>query len=662
MSHRLPPAAQKEFERAVRLFREGRLATADSICTELAARHPENAEVMNFGGVLANRLGRYDVAVQRLTRCVQAEPGRARAFAALGFAHERLNQLEDARRAFAAAVAAEPSFPEAHNGLGVALLRAGRPAEAAASLQRAISLDPRSVEARLNLGNALRQLGRAAAAAHFYREAAALASGRDDVLRVAALGMLDAEDAEGAIPLLRSFLERSPGDSIARSQLALALDATGSADEALAQMQRALVPAAPAVVHNAHGTLRLHRGEWQEARAALGEALRLDPSLADARVNLALALRELGDPEASLRCMREAEPGLDAHGLARLAAMHGEVAQSARAIELAERSLAMSPSLAGAHTTLSVELLRTGRLERGWREHVYRPTRGTGFLEEVAAGRYPPRLPASLAGRDVLVMAEQGLGDVLFFLRYAAPIVAAGARLHVGNCDARLRPMIERALPIASWSEGEGLAQDAIRIWAGDLPAFVRPLTGRDVEPPLAVAPLEERRQAIRARLGDRRPVAGIAWRAGTAPRSGPVGQKLLSKEIAPRELGRALAGLGLRWVVVQRRPRKEEIDELQAGLGEGAIDLSSVNEDLEEVLALMGELDEYVGVSSTNVHLRAGLGLGGRILVPYPADWRWQASGQSPFFEKFATYREGPAGWGDALARVRADLEGSVP
>ena len=49
-----------------------------------------------------------------------------------------------------------------------------------------------------------------------------------------------------------------------------------------------------------------------------------------------------------------------------------------------------------------------------------------------------------------------------------------------------------------------------------------------------------------------------------------------------------------------------------------------------------------------------------GRILVPYPADWRWRAGGQeSPWFPGFPTYREDADGdWSAALARLAHDLK----
>jgi hypothetical protein len=68
--------------------------------------------------------------------------------------------------------------------------------------------------------------------------------------------------------------------------------------------------------------------------------------------------------------------------------------------------------------------------------------------------------------------------------------------------------------------------------------------------------------------------------------------------------------------------------------------DFSSVNSDLEEALALMSLVDGYVGVSNTNVHLRAGAGGAAHVLVPPPFEWRWMASGASPWFPVFHVER----------------------
>ena len=47
----------------------------------------------------------------------------------------------------------------------------------------------------------------------------------------------------------------------------------------------------------------------------------------------------------------------------------------------------------------------------------------------------------------------------------------------------------------------------------------------------------------------------------------------------------------------------------LERALGAPLHDFSAINADLESALAAMDLVDEYVGVSNTNMHLRAGVG-----------------------------------------------------
>jgi hypothetical protein len=83
------------------------------------------------------------------------------------------------------------------------------------------------------------------------------------------------------------------------------------------------------------------------------------------------------------------------------------------------------------------------------------------------------------------------------------------------------------------------------------------------------------------------------------------------------------------------------------------------LNDDLEEMLALLDRLDDYVCVSNTNVHLRAARGRTSRVLIPYPADFRWMNRGdESPWFPGTRLYRQTHEdGWGPAFEALAADL-----
>jgi hypothetical protein len=109
----------------------------------------------------------------------------------------------------------------------------------------------------------------------------------------------------------------------------------------------------------------------------------------------------------------------------------------------------------------------------------------------------------------------------------------------------------------------------------------------------------------------------------------------------------------------LQRLPLPGEVENFSRALGRRAHDLSALNENLEDIAAVLELVDEYVGVSNTNMHIRAGLGKTARVLVPFPPEFRWMHTGhESPWFQGFRLYRQDPTrAWTVALETLCSDL-----
>jgi len=496
-----------------------------------------------------------------------------------------------------------------------------------------------------------------------------------------------------AVRRLEGCVALKPGHARAHAALAQAYEAVGRDQDARRAYELALrAEPAMAEARNGLGINLFRAGDTEEALRCFERAVADNPRLVQARVNAGRALAFLGRNEAAARrfaesldvstqpeVWRECAKGLyDAGAFDAAASAYqrlleaspgdstsrvwyamaleilGDRASASRELGRVERD---NPALAPARASLALELLRRGQIARGWSEYPYRPTRGGEIFRAIAEGSYPPALPSNLDGCDILLVGEQGLGDMLFFLRYAAPLAQLGAKLHL-RADARLESLVRRAMPVASWAQGDEGPRDAIRLWVGDLPLVAGRITG-PVAPSLRIAPLDERVARMRARIASiDGPRVAVAWRAGTAGSERPAGQSLLFKQLPEEEFGRALAPRAAGCVSIQRAPSEASMSRFAAGLGRRPADFSAANQDLEDMLALLWLVDDYVGVSSTNVHLLAALGRKGRILLPYPPEWRWQDSGQSPWFEQFGTYRQGSDGdWSAAMGRLRDDL-----
>lgn len=428
---------------------------------------------------------------------------------------------------------------------------------------------------------------------------------------------------------------------------------SGDAESAL-KLARRLASSEPANarVHMALGIALRLLGKLEESRAALERAARLDEKDYAVAYEMGATLEAAGSEAALAHFERAARlrPQFTAAHRA-IAAAHvarGNFEDAAAAYGAALACAPEDPEL--AQLLAQVELL-AGRVDAGWAHYARRSHRRhyeAQFAQQGASYRVPAL--AGVAGRHVTVIGEQGLGDNLFFLRFAPALREAGARLaFVG--DERLHSLLRRA------SIFESLHSDRAPHALGDsLPVLLAdlPTVGPRKEayaPSLRIAPDSARVAAWKTRLEQAgpRPWTGVTWRAGTPS---AVLARGLSKQAPVAELFAALAPLEGTVVALQRGPAQGEIEAASAALGRAVRDFAAASEDPEDALAIVSLLDRHVGVSNTNMHLAAAADRAADVLVPFPPEWRWGAAGgTSPWFPGFRVYRQRRDGdWSEAL------------
>jgi Tfp pilus assembly protein PilF len=362
--------------------------------------------------------------------------------------------------------------------------------------------------------------------------------------------------------------------------------------------------------------------DWAAAARAYARAYALAPEFPRLSLALARAYRQLGRAEEAKRLVERRNDEL---GVLALAECEFELLGESAALERLRGAVATHPDWTLARAALAHLLLSTEHWREGWR--LYRP----------AARR---ALPAD--GR-IALRGEQGIGDVLFFLRFVPELNARGMQVTLA-CEKKLLSIVKPGALLHQ------VVEDAPGIPIGDLPLA---LESETTPPPWPLAA----QKADLSALGPP-PYLGVTWRAGTdVARRREFGNDpgALTKAIDPALLGAALRGWPGTILLLQRGARPA--DRQQFALP--GIDLSHLGEDLPALLPVLAALDEYVGVSNANMHFLAGLGKTARVLVPYPGEWRWlRREGPSPWFPGFAVYRQPQSrDWGAVLARLRADL-----
>ena len=485
--------------------------------------------------------------------------------------------------------------------------------DAAAHLfERALEVEPEMAELWHDLGQTYRALNRLVDAADAFNKAAELRSDFGEPLN--SLGALSrlVGNLEMAADYYYQAIARRPDFPEVYFNLGVLADEQGDPESARRHYESALEHRPNYLqAQNNLAVLMTDAGEFSEAEALLRAALGEVPESAELWTSLGTCLRHTGS--------------LDKAG------------------EAYQQALSLKNDFQEAAWNVSLVQLAQGAFKTGWANYRHRPSAGR-------EKRPMPdeTLPPGLTGRRFALEGEQGLGDELFFLRFVPALLERGATVTYRG-DARLEGMISRGLP--DLAAGDDSA-DLVRI--ADLPYL---LESEDTPPSLVIPALERKLEEAREALRDAGPppYAGLTYRAGLQ------GEGALFKEAPLKEVAQLLSGLPGTILNLQRDQLDQEQEELFRCLGNRIADFSACNEDLEAMLALLSLLDDYIGVSNTNMHLRAAAGQTARVLVPQPAGHRWMAAGGSPWFRGFPVYRQAPDGsWDEAFRSLSSDLKAS--
>ena len=419
--------------------------------------------------------------------------------------------------------------------------------------------------------------------------------------------------------------------------------------------------------HNLAGVLQ-GQGWIHDAIAELETALELRPEYAEAHYNLANLLRTQDKLREAVRHYRRAlalQPGLaPAHN--NLANVLKELGEFDAAREHYDRALALDPENTDARFNRAILMLLQGELEEGRREHESR------FLRRDLGHRvFPAPFPAwdgsDPSGRTLFVFAEQGVGDEVMYAS-CIPALAGRAGRCIVQCDPRLEPLFQRSFPevhvIGAPREDDaellrGLGAVDAQVAAGSLPmhlqlatpdaparhAYLRPDPGK-------VAMWRERFSTLCGRA-----TVGIAWRS-----LGDVKERA-ARTIALERWAPVLRAPGVNFVNVQYGPTSQEV---AAVLGQTGVrvhdwdDLDRFN-DLDGLAAQLAALDLVITIDNSTAHLAGAVGTPTWILLPFVPDWRWMLHGTgTPWYPRTRLLRQRQRGeWDEVVERVAEALLG---
>ena len=579
----------RSFEQALALHRGGRLDEADRIYAAILAADPRHFDALHLSGLLNYQQGRLVEALRLTAAALKTKPGSVDALADYGVVLEALNRHEEALASFDRVLAQGAGDASLHYNRGNALRSLGRIAEALHSFDRAIEFAPDLGVAHHNRASALAALERCEEALGGFDRALAL--DLDPADRVSALS--------------------NRGKTLVKLR---------RLEEALASYDQALA-LAPDHVDTLvrRGTALVRLGRYDEALTAYAAALRINPDCLDAYVNRGNAHAFLNQFDAAL----------------------------------ADFALvtARQPDHADANFNEALVRLCLGDFGRGWRKYEYRwqCSQFAALRPNIARpmwhGDTDPR------GKTILLYAEQGMGDVIQFVRYAPLLAARGAKVIVGVH----RPLaaVMTGVPGVARVIADGEALPNFDLYC---PMMSLPLAfGTELATIPANVPYIRAQQARIDRWRERLPQTGrlrvgICWAGGAAH------QNDRRRSIPLATFAKILSVDGVDFVTLQKEVTEADAATLNA---HGVAQLGQDFADFADTAAVVAQLDLVIAVDTSVAHLAGAMAKATAALIAFAPDFRWMLDRtDTPWYPTMRLYRQNEIDdWTAPLERLRQEL-----
>ncbi|MBF0180073.1 MAG: glycosyltransferase family protein [Magnetococcales bacterium] len=457
-------------------------------------------------------------------------------------------------------------------------------------------------------------------AAHLLQPLRAAHPSHPRILHLWGVILQETGDLQGALTAMSQAAAIQPDDATLHLALGLLLKKKGALAPAMERLQESLtLDPGRAETHFHLGDLHMDRGEADEAAQRFQEATRRQPGFTEAWINLALCRKaQKAIPEA-MACLREA--------------------------------IRLRPDNAMAHVNLAMTHLMLGEYAQGWREYEWRFRLDENCLPMDLPG-VPRWRGEPLEGKSVALLAEQGYGDILQFIRFAPELKARGARVLL-SAPTPLLTLLQRA---------PGVDQACNHTRFDATPDYRIPLLS--LPEPLAIdgtnlaraggylTPEPQAAAMWHERLAGPGRKVGLIWEGKPLHKNDP----LRRRSCALAELAPLAAVPGVRLIGLQ----KGEAAWRTVPAGMEILSLEAELTDFTATAAIMATLDLIITIDTASAHLAGALGKTVWTLLPLAPDWRWGIEGDAtPWYDTMRLFRQHhPNRWDEPIREMAQALE----
>jgi Flp pilus assembly protein TadD len=443
-----------------------------------------------------------------------------------------------------------------------------------------------------------------------------------------------------------------PQNSRSAFQLASQLSKEGRFAEAEDILRRAAaIDPKNADLWNARGVMFANLGRHLDAVWCYRDGLSRNSNAPGIWTNLGNALTHLRQLKSAVVCHQRAiqlsapDPMLF-HNLGLSLAQdnrHGE------AVAAFTRALAVNPDCNMARWDRARSYLALGNYKEGFVDYEVRLVTGQLPARKFSAAQWKGE---PYAGKRLLVVVEQGLGDTIWAVRYLPQVKALGGTLIV-ECQPELVSMIAY-MQVADEVRPRGanpVDSDFYVYWCSLPGLFTSGFSSIPQDPYIF---------ASRERLVKLKPFfepsarllkIGIVWSGSVTFKSNNQRAQTLIPFL------RACVIPGVQVYSLQKGPRRAHLQALPSG--NPVVDLASTLDDFGDTAAAVAQLDLVIMTDSSVAHLAGAMGKPVWLLLNHTPHWLWMLDrSDSPWYRSMRLFRaRAPNDWDHVFDSVLVEL-----
>jgi len=514
--------------------------------------------------------------------------------------------------------------PNEHCITGDRHMRNGDYKLAELSYNDAILIDKVNPRALFNLALIKRQLGQPEEALKFFQKAADLKPDLAEAyINIGAI-LQEGGDSLAAIQQLKKALKIQPKSAYAFNNLGNCLRSTGDHEAAIRALNKATkIKPDFAEAHNNLGLACQNSGDFAEAAKSFQRAVTLNPSFAEAFSNFGLLLQEIGNVS--------------------------------EAINNFQTALQINSNLVDVRCNLGMTELLQGDYKSGLKNYEFRFSTEKGLHSLLSMPGGPVWDGSSLPkNKKLILIAEQGLGDTLHFMRYTKVLKSRGLS-PILCAQPKLNSLIKASDPGLPLISADDALEDRHSSWIPLLSTLKYLQVSQTT--PLINDPYIKPSDSLTSKWKniisqEDGLVIGINWQGN------PDHEKSTSK-------GRSLP---LEFFLPIAKLDNVTLLSLQKGYGSNQLDQCSFRDkfakcqeqvsntwEFNETAAIAANCDLIITSDTSIAHLAGGMGKTTWLLLKKVPEWRWGLSGETcAWYPSMRLFRQDEHGnWGKLLEKV---------